>query len=299
MHLLPSYGYNPANRPLEYQRYKIEDYKDYGLIEPKDDPGIPSTTATGAVSSISQLDKDAQSNLSFTENCHLPKGLFSLEEIKSHKKNLVISFTEDDQDCLRDVLKALDLYFKLDIGESKRIRDKFNIFIAWSTSDIDAMKVLKLVKDKIGDFANAFTLFLTDGSINEGTGPNFNMPTRSNSLGLLAAKTEAKKLFDIPESNYQVITQTSSAQQYDDFKTNTDTAKWRDYSPNQIQQEIDNLVADMKTVGNDLEIGKLENALRTYNEPPLLNGIRIPIEAFVRRYKGSTSNKGKDIGTKE
>lgn len=255
-------GYNINTRLEERYRYDFQSLKPFHPItsDVQDDPE------------------------GFNSNCHLPKGLFHPEgqTLDSQKENLVISFTEDDRTVLDITLKALDNYFKLDIDTVKQIKDRFNIFIAWSTSLEDALKVLELIKNQILDWSKVHILFLNDLHINSGTGPNFRYlgGSGNNPKGHLIQDT-AQSLLNIPVSSSKQLIQTSTRSDIrsPQIESSKDPGNWLVYGEQKIQEAVETMSRDFSKYPSFV-ISKLASGIQLSNN--IYNGVRIPIEAFVK-----------------
>lgn len=83
---------------------KVADYQRFGLIDPTNEPSLPDDWVA--------YDPELPANRSTS----LLKGFF---RVADHdiivEKNLVINFTENNENDLKIILDALDEYFKLDI----------------------------------------------------------------------------------------------------------------------------------------------------------------------------------------
>lgn len=280
-----SYKYSLGNNLGAENKYKTEHLKSFGLIQPENDPGLVAGTygeEEASAEQIAQFDSDAKDRASFNSNNHLPKGLFEPEGQKfdSNKQNLVINFTEDNYNTLLDTLHGLNQYFKLDIGDAAKIKERFNVLIGWSTSLEDAVKVFKLIKDKVGDWSKTFTLFLNDITINSGTGPNFDFTGYGdNDKGFFIPDT-IQRLLGLPVGTSRTIYR-AQAQSRQQVKFDLFTPNWRKYNEEQTRTAIDQMSETFKKIPDgfniDTELIKGNNA-----GGEKYNGLRIPIEAFIK-----------------
>ncbi len=272
---------NRVSRDINYSPvvHACKEY-DFGLIEPKDDPGIIGKPLGYSTEQIAQFNTGAADKTGFQEGRHLPKGFFRLEgqdEINPEKENLVISFTEDEKDKLLLTLKGLDKYFRSGLNTVEEIKKKFNVFIAWSTSLLDAIKTLGLIKDKIGDWTKTQTLFLNDCQINIGTGPY--LDTKRNGEGGWIQDYAFDNL-ELPYERSRTIYQTGDRQGRH-IQGNTDN--WLQADESEATEIITALSEEFKKqkAGDRLLVDKLHHAL-SFGDKSNYNGVRIPIEAFVK-----------------
>ncbi len=266
-----------------------------GLIEPTADPELTAKDLAYYEhqlndEQIQKLNHDSQTDIEGFEKCkHLPKCAFdpTKRDFDSNKETLVINYVEDDiLDSGIHFLKALDKYFKLDVAEVNSIKNRFNIFITWSTSIEDMLKTLKAVQIKGADLSKASVLFLNDLNINVGTGPNFTLIGKDlNWLGKQITEI-AKEVFNLDPNRIRTIYQTGAKKQWQPESEFNDTNQWSKMDDQKSRQAIEDFSRVLESRA-DICLGKVSNAVPKWNELNTANkamdfkGIHIPLQSFL------------------
>jgi len=178
---------------------------------------------------------------------------------------------------LHNILAGLDKYFKLPVG--KKLKQKYNILVAFSTSAFDMLKTLKKAKAILQDkFAEANFLFLNDTTINLGTDKIFETKKGDGTIIPKMAQEFIgnRAIIRTLEQKENIMTS-----EQEKIKNKAHPYNW--LNKKDREEAITAILNEFKQ-NQTPATGKLALGINNFFTSPIksLAGIHVPIQAFVR-----------------